>query len=416
MLTSDPWILWNPLTQFTDLGLAETLLRAVHAEGYTTPTPIQAKAIPPILQGRDLIGIAQTGTGKTAAFTLPILHRLTAERRPAQARGARALILAPTRELAAQIQDSVRTYGRFTRVTSTVVFGGVGMRPQVTAMAHGVEVLIATPGRLLDHLRQGTIRLDGVEIIVLDEVDRMLDMGFVHDVRRLLRLLPAKRQGLFLSATLPPETAAIARELLRDPVRVEVTPPATTVERIDQAVLPLAESDKRPALKALLDDPAVSRAIVFTRTKHRADRVVKHLAQDGIEAAAIHGNKSQGQRERALRDFKDGRIRVLVATDIAARGIDVDEISHVIQFDLPDVPESYVHRIGRTARAGARGRAIAFCSPEERGQWRDIERKIARQVPLLEGLRFTRTAAHSTATMAAARPLPRGPVTRRRAA
>ena len=404
------------MTQFTDLGLAETLLRAVDAEGYTTPTPIQAKAIPPILQGRDLIGIAQTGTGKTAAFTLPILHRLATERRPAPLRGARALVLAPTRELAAQIQDSVRTYGRFAKVTSTVVFGGVGMRPQVTAMARGVDVLIATPGRLLDHLRQGTIRLDGVEIVVLDEVDRMLDMGFVHDVRRLLKLLPAKRQGLFLSATLPPETAAIASELLRDPVRVEVTPPATTVERIEQAVLPLAESDKRPALKALLDDPSVLRAIVFTRTKHRADRVVKHLEQDGIDAAAIHGNKSQGQRERALQGFKDGRIRVLVATDIAARGIDVDEISHVVQFDLPDVPESYVHRIGRTARAGASGRAIAFCSPEERGQWRDIERKIARKVPLLEGLRFTRGTATTAGAAAPPRPEPRGQAPRRRAA
>jgi ATP-dependent RNA helicase RhlE len=386
------------LTQFSDLGLAAPLLAALAAENYATPTPIQAQAIPHVLAGRDLLGIAQTGTGKTAAFALPILHRLAAaERRPPLPHSCRVLVLAPTRELASQIEESFRTYGRNLRLTSTVVFGGVDMRRQERIMARGVDILVATPGRLVDHLGHRTIRLDRVETVVLDEVDRMLDIGFIHAIRRVMRHVPAKRQSLFFSATLPKDIAALAAELLKDPATVKVVPEATTVERVGQRVVHVDQAAKKAVLARLLGDPAVTRAIVFTRTKHRANQVTNHLEACGVPAVAIHGNKSQNNRERALAGFKNGTTKVLVATDIAARGIDVDAVSHVVNFDLPDVPETYVHRIGRTARAGAEGLAIAFCSPDERGNWRAIEALIRQRVPVME-VEGSRSAAAATAT------------------
>jgi ATP-dependent RNA helicase RhlE len=372
------------LTLFTDLGLAAPILEALAAEDYTAPTPIQAQAIPHVLAGKDLLGIAQTGTGKTAAFALPILQRLATERRPLVPHACRALVLAPTRELASQILESFKTYGRNLRLSATVVFGGVDYRRQERAMARGVDVLVATPGRLVDHLGQRTIRLDRTEIVVLDEVDRMLDIGFIHAIRRVMSHVPKARQSLFFSATLPKDIAALAAEFLHEPARVTVAPVATTAERVEQRIVHLDQTAKKTVLAELMAEPAVTRAIVFTRTKHRADQVVKHLIGVGVDAAAIHGNKSQSQRERALGGFRDGRTRVLVATDIAARGIDVDAISHVVNFDLPDVPETYVHRIGRTARAGADGLAIAFCAPDERSNWRAIEALIRQQVPVLE--------------------------------
>ncbi len=395
------------MTQFSALGLATPLLDALTAENYATPTPIQAQSIPHVLTGRDLLGIAQTGTGKTAAFALPILHRLAANPRPVAPHSCRVLVLAPTRELASQIRESFVTYGRNLRLTSTTVFGGVDMRRQERVMARGVDILVATPGRLVDHLGQRTIRLDRVEIVVLDEVDRMLDIGFIHAIRRVMNHVPRQRQSLFFSATLPKDIASLAAELLTDPVKVQVVPVATTAERVEQAVIHVDQPQKKAVLAKLLADPSVSRAIVFTRTKHRADQVTRHLEAAGVAAAAIHGNKSQNQRERALSGFRDGRTRVLVATDIAARGIDVDGVSHVVNFDLPDVPESYVHRIGRTGRAGAEGLAISLCDPSERSNWRAIENLIRQHVPVreVEGARvsaaeraaYQRAEAHDTA-------------------
>jgi ATP-dependent RNA helicase RhlE len=362
------------VTQFNDLGLIEPLLRALASENYTTPTPIQAQAIPLLLQGRDLLGIAQTGTGKTAAFTLPMLQRLAADRiRPAP-KTARALILAPTRELAVQIADSIRAYGRHLELRHTVILGGVGQMPQVKAMARGVDILVATPGRLLDLASQKHVDLSGTGILVLDEADRMLDMGFIRDVRKIVALLPRKRQSLLFSATMPADVAKLAQDMLIDPVRVEVTPAATTVERIDQSVYFVDAAGKQSLLARLLRDEAMSKVIVFTRTKHRANRVAEQLTKGGLPADAIHGNKSQSARQNALERFRCGGSRVLVATDIAARGIDVDGVSHVINFELPNEPESYVHRIGRTARAGAGGVAIAFCDPTERPYLKSIEK------------------------------------------
>ena len=372
------------MTLFSDLGLAETLLRALTEEGYDTPTPIQAKAIPHLLQGRDLLGIAQTGTGKTAAFALPILHRFAANRRPTPARHCRALILAPTRELATQIADSFRTYGRHLRLSVAVVIGGVGHAPQIRAMARGVDVLVATPGRLLDHLDTGAMRLDLTEVVVLDEADHMLDLGFIVPIRRIVAKLPKSRQSLFFSATMPREIAVLAGEFLRDPVEVKVTPVATTAERVTQQVYLVDSAQKRHLLVELLKAPEFARTLVFTRTKRGADRVAAHLEAAGLAASAIHGNKSQGQRERALAGFRDGSTRVLVATDIAARGIDVDGVSHVLNFELPEVPEAYVHRIGRTARAGNAGVAISFCDAEERGLLRDIERLTRQSLPQID--------------------------------
>jgi len=363
---------------FTDLGLSAPLLAALTTEGYTVPTPIQAQAIPQVLTGRDLLGIAQTGTGKTAAFALPILHRLASNpSKHARTKGAcRTLVLSPTRELASQIADSFRTYGRNMRLSVAVVFGGVSFGNQARQMQQGVDVLIATPGRLIDHLEQRTVRLDQTEIFVLDEADQMLDMGFIQPIRRLVRALPPKRQNLFFSATMPKEIDALAADLLTDPVRVAVTPVASTVERVEQRVIMIETAHKRQVLTDFLRSTGVERTLVFARTKHGADRIARHLEEAGINAGAIHGNKSQGQRERVLAAFKAGKCPVLVATDIAARGIDVDGVTHVVNFDLPNVPESYVHRIGRTARAGASGIAVSLVAGEEMGLLRDIERLI----------------------------------------
>ncbi len=374
---------------FADLKLIEPLLKALAEEGYTAPTPVQVQAIPHVLAGRDLLGIAQTGTGKTAAFALPIMQRLVTTPSPVPAGSGRppvrVLVITPTRELASQIGEAFRAYGRYLRLTTTVIYGGVGQGPQVQALARGVDILVATPGRLIDLLRQGCVRLSGVEVCVLDEADRMLDMGFLPDVRRLLAMLPRQRQTLFFSATMAGEPAELARGILRDPARVEVTPTATTVERIRQSVIYVEKPSKQDVLEKLLRDPAMVRTLVFTRTKHGANKVVTRLMHAGFGAEAIHANKSQSQRERALAGFRAGRTAVLVATDIAARGIDVDGITHVVNFDLPNVPESYVHRIGRTARAGADGAAISFCDRTERAYLRDIEREIRMRIPVLEG-------------------------------
>jgi len=372
------------LTNFASLGLSSALLKAVEAEGYSTPTPIQAKAIPSLLEGRDLLGIAQTGTGKTAAFALPMLERLSKDNRKPEPRSARALILTPTRELSAQIQESFRVYGKNVRLKSLVVFGGVGIGRQIENLKHGVDVLVATPGRLVDLIERKALTLSKVEIFVLDEVDQMLDLGFIHAIRKITAMLPKERQNLFFSATMPKEIAGLAANLLRDPVRVEITPVATTAERVTQAVIHVDPANKVKLLVELLSDPQITRALIFTRTKHGADKVVKALAHQNYQAAAIHGNKSQANREKALAGFKNGKILALVATDIAARGIDVDGVSHVFNYDLPFVPESYVHRIGRTARAGATGEAIAFCTPEDRGLLRDIEKTIRQPVPVKE--------------------------------
>ena len=367
------------MTSFSDLGLSVPLLKAVASAQYAAPTPIQAQAIPPALAGRDVLGIAQTGTGKTAAFALPILERLREGTRAAPT-APRALILAPTRELAAQIAESFRMLGRAMGTRVTVVFGGVPKGRQARALAAGVDVLVATPGRLLDLMGDRAVRLDRVEVLVLDEADHMLDLGFIVPIRRIVQHVPAQRQTMFFSATMPKEISSLADAMLRDPARVAVAPVATTVEKVEQRVIFVAQSEKRRALARLLGGHAQGRTLVFTRTKHGADRVVKHLAEDGIAAEAIHGNKSQGQRERALTAFRSGRTRVLVATDIAARGIDVTGIDHVINFELPNVPESYVHRIGRTARAGAGGVAISLCDGAERAFLRDIERLIRAKV------------------------------------
>jgi ATP-dependent RNA helicase RhlE len=372
----------NHLTNFSDFGLAAPILKALEAEGYETPTPIQQQAIPYVMAGRDLLGIAQTGTGKTAAFALPIIHALNADRR-APVRGAcRALILAPTRELTSQIADNIRIYSRNLRLSTQVVFGGVPIGKQIRALERGVDIMVATPGRLLDLIDRRSLTLEHVEILVLDEADQMLDLGFIHALRRIVTLLPKDRQSLFFSATMPKTIASLADAFLSDPVRVAVKPAATTAERVDQRVIFVSQNQKQALLAHVLNEEAVERALVFTRTKHGADRVVKLLDRDGITASAIHGNKSQGQRERALAAFRDGSCRVLVATDIAARGIDVDGVSHVINFELPNVPESYVHRIGRTARAGAEGVAISFCNSEERAYLKDIERTARLTVPV----------------------------------
>jgi len=369
------------VTNFTDLGLAKPLLRALSEKGYDQPTPIQALAIPIVLSGRDLLGIAQTGTGKTAAFALPILHRLAADHRPAPRRGCRVLVLSPTRELASQIADSFRAYGKHMGLTTATVFGGVKHGPQVRALAGGVDVLVATPGRLLDHMQEKFAQLGSVEVFVLDEADQMLDLGFLPPIRRVVATLPKQWQNLFFSATMPGEIGKLADELLKDPARASVTPSATPVSKIDQRVLFVESDRKRQLLAELFEDSKMGRALIFTRTKRGADRVGKYLEGAGIRADAIHGDKSQGQRERALAAFKSGAVRALVATDIAARGIDVDAVTHVVNFDLPNVPESYVHRIGRTARNGAGGIAISLVSNDERGLLKDIQRLIRFDLP-----------------------------------
>jgi ATP-dependent RNA helicase RhlE len=361
-------------TEFSSLGIGASLCRALAEIGYEQPTPIQAQAIPALLHGDDLLGIAQTGTGKTAAFSLPILEMLMADRVKAEPKRPNVLILAPTRELAAQIRDEIASFARHTRLRHVCIFGGVGQNPQVTALAGGVEILVATPGRLLDLAENGFVEFGAISHLVLDEADRLLDMGFIRDVRRIIRQLPRERQSLLFSATMPKEVAALAAEILDRPVRIDVSPKKVTVEKVDQGVLVIGNNRKQAALQKLLLDPSVTRAIVFTRTKHGANRVASKLDKAGITAEAIHGNKSQNARTRALENFKTGDSWVLVATDIAARGIDIDGISHVINFELPHEPESYVHRIGRTARAGASGVAWSLVDPSELNRLKAIER------------------------------------------
>jgi ATP-dependent RNA helicase RhlE len=371
---------------FEQLNLIEPILKALQTEGYTQPTPIQEQAIPILLKQQDLLGCAQTGTGKTAAFAIPILQLLYAEKAQ-MAKGPRnikALILTPTRELAIQIGDSFSAYGRHTGLRHTVIFGGVSQHSQVEALKQGIDILIATPGRLLDLMNQKFIHLHHLSMFVLDEADRMLDMGFVHDVKKVIAHLPARRQSLFFSATMPPEISKLADSILTNPARVEVTPVSSTVDLINQSVYYVEKKDKRDLLIHILKDASITSALVFTRTKHGADKVAKDLDRKGIKAEAIHGNKSQNARQRALTNFKTRETRVLVATDIAARGIDVEELSTVINFELPNVPETYVHRIGRTGRAGNSGIAISFCDEEEGEYLRDIQKLIAKQVPVVE--------------------------------
>ncbi|QHQ34123.1 DEAD/DEAH box helicase [Algicella marina] len=362
------------MTNFSDFNFKAPIAKALEAEGYSTPTPIQAQSIPLVLEGHDLLGIAQTGTGKTAAFALPILDRLCRGETPRPKRGTRCLVLAPTRELASQIAASFEAYGKFLHLSVFTVFGGVSVNRQINRMQRGTDILVATPGRLLDLINQRALKLSDVEVLVLDEADQMLDMGFIHDLRKIVPLVPKERQTLFFSATMPSTIAELADQFLTEPKKVSVAPAATTAERVDQHAYFLKGGAKRRLLAHQLRDPEVDRVLVFTRTKHGADKVVKHLEQDKINAAAIHGNKSQGQRERALKAFRDGRTKVLVATDIAARGIDVPGVSHVINFDVPNVPEQYVHRIGRTARAGREGIAISYIAGDEQAYLRDIER------------------------------------------
>lgn len=367
---------------FKNLELIEPLLSALTSEGYTHPTPIQQQAIPIVLKGQDLLGCAQTGTGKTAAFAVPILQLLY-DQRPSP-NGVKVLILTPTRELAIQIDESFASYGRNTRTKHAVIFGGVSQVPQVKALRGGLDVLVATPGRLLDLMNQGYVDLKQLSIFVLDEADRMLDMGFIHDVKKVIAKLPKKRQTLFFSATMPPEIQKLADVLLTNPAKVEVTPPSSTVDKIEQSLYFTNKSDKNQLLLHLINEMQITTSLVFTRTKHGANKVVKFLDAAGISAAAIHGNKSQTARQNALKDFKTGRLRVLVATDIAARGIDIDELSHVFNMDLPNVPETYVHRIGRTGRAGNEGIAIAFCAPDERGELKDIQKLIGITIPVVQ--------------------------------
>lgn len=373
---------------FEQLELIEPIQKALTKEGYTIPTPKQAEAIPYVLDGYDLLGCAQTGTGKTAAFSIPIIQNLYNERQHGKVRGIKALILTPTRELAIQIGESFTAYGKYTGVRHTVIFGGVGQKPQTDALERGVDVLIATPGRLLDLINQGFISLKYLDYFVLDEADRMLDMGFIHDIKRILPLLPKKRQSLFFSATMPPEIERLAGTILHEPQKVEVTPASSTVDKIDQSVYFVEKAEKVSLLTHLLKDSSLESVLVFTRTKHGADKVARVLAKANIGAEAIHGNKSQTARQRALTNFKDHTTRVLIATDIAARGIDVDHLSHVINYELPNVPETYVHRIGRTGRAGRSGVAYSFCDAEEVPYLKDIQKLIGKQIPVAGGNEF----------------------------
>jgi len=372
---------------FSDLGLSDAIVRAVAETGYTAPTPIQSQAIPAVLNGGDLLAGAQTGTGKTAGFTLPVLHRLSTDAfgsklaNNTSPRPIRALILTPTRELAAQVEESVKTYGKYTKLNSAVIFGGVSINPQIKLLKHGVDILVATPGRLLDHMGQGTVNLDKIEILILDEADRMLDMGFIRDIRKVLAALPPKRQNLLFSATFSDEIKALADGLLDNPKTIEVARRNSTVEIISQKIHPVDRDKKHPMLSHLIRTHAWTQVLVFTRTKHGANKLVEQLGRDGVKAMAIHGNKSQTARTRALAEFKDGTLQCLVATDIAARGIDIDQLPHVVNYDLPNVPEDYVHRIGRTGRAGAKGEAVSLVCVDEHVMLRDIERLIKQTLP-----------------------------------
>jgi ATP-dependent RNA helicase RhlE len=372
---------------FNTLGLTDAIVRAVTEAGYTAPTPIQAQAIPAVLGGGDLLAGAQTGTGKTAGFTLPVLHRLSTDKVGAALpnktakRSIRALVLAPTRELAAQVEENIRTYAKYTNLNSAVIFGGVGIHPQIKMLANGVDILVATPGRLLDHVGQGTIKLDKIEILVLDEADRMLDMGFIHDIKKVLAVLPPKRQNLLFSATFSDEIKALADKLLNNPALIEVARRNSTVEVIEQLIHPVDRDKKHPMLAHLIKTNNWKQVLVFTRTKHGANKLVEQLGKDGIGAMAIHGNKSQSARTKALAEFKDGSLTALVATDIAARGIDIDQLPHVVNYDLPNVPEDYVHRIGRTGRAGATGEAVSLVCVDEHQMLKDIEKLIKQTLP-----------------------------------
>ncbi|MBK9174838.1 MAG: DEAD/DEAH box helicase [Flavobacteriales bacterium] len=397
-------------TTFNQLGLIEPILKALQEEGYTHPTPIQEQAIPHLAQGRDLLGCAQTGTGKTAAFAIPILQELHQKPAAGPKKAIRVLILTPTRELAIQIGESFTSYGRHLGLKHSVIFGGVGQKPQTDALHRGVDIVVATPGRLLDLMSQGYVHLNALEIFVLDEADRMLDMGFIHDVKKVIAKLPAKRQTLFFSATMPPEIAKLANSILTNPVKVEVAPQSTTAEKVEQHLYFVDRTDKNKLLLHLLQGDAIREALIFTRTKHGANKVAKLLVQNGHGAEAIHGNKSQSARQQALQNFKDGKIRALVATDIAARGIDIDGLTHVINFDIPNIPETYVHRIGRTGRAGASGKAISFCDHEEKEFLRDIQRLIKREVPVEKGHPFEMVGGPKRAEPEVREPRqPRGP-------
>jgi ATP-dependent RNA helicase RhlE len=372
--------------RFEDLGLHAGLLEAVKQEGYETPTPIQEQAIGHVLAGRDLLGVAQTGTGKTAAFALPILQHLsdghTHEKKRARGRKARVLVLSPTRELATQIAASFSTYGRHMGLRNAVIYGGVSQHPQAKAVRDGVDVLVATPGRLMDLMQQGLVVLNGIEVLVIDEADRMFDMGFIGDVRKIVSKLPRKRQTLLFSATMPADIRNLADAILSDPVRVEIASRATAAETVEQSVYFVTKKNKPALLKHVIEQLAMTRAIVFTRTKHGADRVAKHLSRSGIRAEAIHGDKTQNARQRALVNFKSNKPPVLVATDVAARGLDIDQVSHVVNYDMPNVPETYVHRIGRTGRAGAAGVALSFCDHDEREHLREIEKLLRKKTPV----------------------------------
>jgi ATP-dependent RNA helicase RhlE len=369
---------------FESLKIIEPILKSIKEEGYTIPTPIQEQAIPIVLQGIDLIGCAQTGTGKTAAFAVPIIQLLSITKKFDRKRKIRSLIVTPTRELAIQIEESFKNYGRYTGLTCTVVFGGVNQNPQTSALRNGVDILVATPGRLLDLMKQGFISLRDIEIFVLDEADRMLDMGFIHDVRKIIAALPQKRQSLFFSATMPPEIVRLAGSIVYKPVKVEVTPSASTVDIVNQFVYFIDKGNKNSLLIELLKDKKIKTALVFTRTKYGADKVVKVLKNKNIVAEAIHGNKAQNSRQRALTNFKAQTTRVLVATDIAARGIDVDDLEYVFNYEIPNISETYVHRIGRTGRAGAKGTAISFCDAEEKAYLKDIEKLITKKIQVVD--------------------------------
>lgn len=367
--------------QFKELNILPSIIKALENENYEVPTPIQEEAIPVVLDGRDLLGCAQTGTGKTAAFAIPTLQILSEEKMPRwEKQNIRALVVTPTRELAIQIDESFHTYGRFLDLKTCVVFGGVSQKPQEMSLKQGVDILVATPGRLLDLMDQKIVNIEHIKILVLDEADRMLDMGFIHDIKKILAKTPAKKQTLFFSATMPPDIAKLAGKILKSPAKIEVTPASTTVDSIEQYLYFVDKGNKKDLLLHILKDKNIDSTLVFTRTKHGADRIVKQLSRSKVVAQAIHGDKSQGARQRALNDFKNKKLRVLVATDIAARGIDIDELSHVINFDLPDVPETYVHRIGRTGRAGLGGVAISFCDFDEKEQLADIEKLIGKKL------------------------------------
>jgi ATP-dependent RNA helicase RhlE len=369
---------------FKDLGLIEPILRAVTEKGYTSPTPIQEQSIPILLKKKDLLGCAQTGTGKTAAFTIPILQHLATEKQTSQRRQIKSLIVTPTRELALQIEENIKEYGKYTNLKSTVIFGGVNQNPQVTRLRQGIDILVATPGRLLDLINQGFISLSHIEYFVLDEADQMLDMGFIHDIKKIIAKLPKERQSLFFSATMAQPIVDLSNQILGHPEKVTIKPQQTTAEKVEQSVYMVSKEDKVQLLEDLMEARNAKSVLVFSRTKHGANKIVKLLERDNINAAAIHGNKTQAARVKALNGFKDGSIRVLVATDIAARGIDVEELELVVNHDLPNIPETYVHRIGRTGRAKASGEAISFCSAEERSWLRDIQKLIKTDIPLIK--------------------------------